>query len=86
VTESDVGATIGGITAEKAKPFLLELVWAAARGDLAAPKVPIAVRAAALDPAASASTLADVIWLVSLELEALPDMRANLVVGLECTV
>ena len=65
--ESDVGATIPGIDATQTKGFVLELCWAAVRGDLQVGYVATAVRAAALDPATAASILADVIWLVWLE-------------------
>ena len=58
------GATIPGIDAANAKTFVLELTWAAVRGELECARVATAVRAAALDPSTAASILADVLWLV----------------------
>ena len=48
IVASDVGATIVGVDAGKLPEFLLEVVWAAAKGQLQVDKFATAVRAVGL--------------------------------------
>lgn len=65
IVESDVGATIMGVTADNTLDFLLELVWSVARGGLQPGKFAVAVKAAAVQGDLS-HTLADALWYASI--------------------
>ena len=62
---SDVGATIVGVDTSNLPQFLLEVVWAAAKGQLQPEKLATAVRSLGLGEAAPkqlGELLPDVLW------------------------
>lgn len=67
---SEAGATIPGVTADNINQFILELLRAAVDGTLQSSKIPLALRATGVEISESLSkSLADAIWLVSIEIE-----------------